>query len=600
MFFRDSYSKKSPTPVLQLVQNKRQGDKVSQELIVSLAGMSIEKPLRRSIAKRVENLLQGQESLFETPAEIDKPANYIVQKIRREGKWDHARRVKKIKTPDSSREEVFVDEIEHTDSCELGPELVAYAMWQRLKFDEILTANGFNGIERKTAAVNIFNRLIEPTSENNLGNWLKNTGLPEIMPIGVKEISKSRYYRVADKLIAAQTAIEESLAKEERNLFNLERSIYLYDLTNTYFEGEQKGNEKAQYSGNSKEKRNDCPQVAIGLTVDGEGFPLGHKVFEGNRSDSSTLEEVIEELKEKSGTEKPTVIVDSGMSKEEHLKTIRAAGLDYIVNQKRTIRVNYPEIFENDNLFKELEHRENKTAVSIYKQEFDDYVLLFCKSEGRANKENAIKNKAHEKIQKDLEKLRQRIKKGKLINKEKINQAIGRLKERHARVARFYTITCDQAKKQLCFDQQSDEDIFAGCYILKSSRKDLKDAELWHLYMTLTKVERAFRYLKSNLGLRPNRHQKEERVDSHIFITILAYHLLRVIEYTLEQQEDFRSWPTIKQQLETHCYATLLIPTTKGPVINVRKAGLPNAEQKLIYQKLNVNYKGLPKKKIYA
>jgi len=178
MFFRESFSKKYPNPILQLVENKRVGQKTSQQLIISLGRLEVKKEIRRQVADRVDNLLRGQETLFEKPKEIEDLANYIVKKIRSEGKWDCARRVRKITTPDNQVEEVFVNEIEQTDCCELGPELVAYEFFKKLDIDKILSNAGFNDIEVKSATVNIINRLVNPKTENNLNTWLFNTALP--------------------------------------------------------------------------------------------------------------------------------------------------------------------------------------------------------------------------------------------------------------------------------------------------------------------------------------------------------------------------------------------------------------------------------------
>ena len=132
-----------------------------------------------------------------------------------------------------------------------------------------------------------------------------------------------------------------------------------------------------------------------------------------------------------------------------------------------------------------------------------------------------------------------------------------------------------------------------GNYLLKTNRKDLKQEEIWNLYVMLTRIESAFKDLKSYLGLRPNNHQKEKRVDGHIFISILAYHFLHSIEYTLRQKGEHSRWATIKRLVSTHNYTTIQLPTTQGTVINVRKAGLPEAVHIDIYEKLGVDYKSL-------
>ncbi len=600
MFFRASSSKKSPLPILQLVQSQRENEKITQKIIISLGRMEIKKEIRREVADRIEAVLTGQESLFKTHPDIEHVAQIIVKRIQTEGKWLDARRVKKLETHDERIAEVFIDQIEHTNTCELGPELVAYSFWKKLGFDELLTKLGFSQIDINATAINVISRLVCPKSENSLPDWVKSTGLPEIMEIKPDKISKMRYYRVSDKLLENQEKIECALTEKETDLFSLKRSIYLYDLTNTYFEGNQDQNPKAKYSGKSKEKRNDCPQVAVGLVVDGDGFPIRHKLFTGNTSDSATLVDIVNELKIGCKHE-PTIIVDAGMSKPENLSAIRGAGFHYIAAKKRNLRENHADIFADDILFRELPDRDKKKRVLVYKKDYEEHSLLFCKSEGRAEKEIAIKSAHKQKLEIDLQKLRTRIQKGKLKNQKKIQQAIGRLLERHSRVARFYDIEITTKKSVIALNwslRAENINTFDGCYTIQTSRKNLKDNEIWNIYMTLLQVEKGFRDLKSHLGLRPNYHRKESRVDGHIFITVLAYHLLHSIEHTLRQNGDHSSWPTIRQSLKTHAYTTMLIPTVAGHVINLRKPGLPDNGQKQIYTALNVRYVNLPTRKV--
>jgi transposase len=133
-----------------------------------------------------------------------------------------------------------------------------------------------------------------------------------------------------------------------------------------------------------------------------------------------------------------------------------------------------------------------------------------------------------------------------------------------------------------------------GCYVLRTDRQDFTPQQLWHTYMTLTKAEDGFRALKSHLGLRPNPHHKEDRVDGHVFISVLAYHLLRFITYRLEKNNDHRNWESIRRVLQTHCYTTIIVPTKNGAVYRIRKAGEPEECQKAIYRSLGINWKKLP------
>jgi transposase len=297
-------------------------------------------------------------------------------------------------------------------------------------------------------------------------------------------------------------------------------------------------------------------------------------------------------------------------------------------------------------------------------KELNDEIYLLCKSEGRKAKETTIRNKAEQKLEDELTNLLKQIQNGRENNSVNIERRIGRFKERHSRVAKYYEIEYQHREfsysvpdniginkrlsnslKKLKGKSDNNEISFPalmkklveleekygneylqiqialkepmltwdtidekqgramqldGNYLLKTNRKDLKQDEIWNLYIMLTRIESAFKNLKSYLGLRPNNHQKEERVDGHIFISILAYHLLHSIEYTLRQKGEHSRWATIKRLVSTHNYSTIQLPTTQGTVINVRKAGVPEAVHIDIYEKLGVDYKKLPIRKNLA
>jgi transposase len=284
------------------------------------------------------------------------------------------------------------------------------------------------------------------------------------------------------------------------------------------------------------------------------------------------------------------------------------------------------------------ERKVTVTAPQVFQTATDNQVpsdgatyqerLILCRSDQRAAKEQAILSGAERKFVEDLEGLSRRIDQGRLKDPVKIERAIGKLQGRHRRISRYYKVelkpkelgdctitakptTLDKKKgkvnlpKASCHlsywrsdsEYETADELF-GCYVLRTDQCQLEGDKLWHLYMTLSKAEAGFRALKSELGLRPNFHRLEERVDAHIFITILAYQLQRFILYTLSLLEERRCWPTLKRVLQTHTYATLLVPTKDGELYRIRKAGTPEACQKTIYNQLGIDYKNLPKSKI--
>lgn len=603
MFFRDKIGRKSSEPVLQLVDGVRTPQGVKQRIVISLADLKIDKSIRKSVAKRVSEMLHSQEALIDAPPDVERLASHIVQRIRIQGRWQYAQKVAKV--PSEANQgvaQVFVDEVTHTDHGELGPVLAGLHAWEELSLSKTLKKSGFTQKQIHSAMVSVINRLADPASEHRLPAWVGSTALPDLLDVDLLFASKDRFYRISDKLLEYQDAISKDLNARETSLFNLKRTIVLYDLTNTYFEGLQENNPKSKHGGKSKEKRNDCPQMVIALAIDGEGFVLGHRVYEGNTSDSTTLVDMVSSLREQFPCEeKPTVIVDGGISSNGNLKALRAAGFHYLVASRRQQRNQYEEVF-NEAEFTPIPGRDKRLEVSVYAREEGDEVLLFCRSEGRANKEQAIHDKATLRFETDLVKLNKRLAAGRLKNPDKIHQSLGRLKERHHRVSRHYKLEVKPSKQdaaaQVVWQRIKDPSPFHGGYILRTSRKDLSPEEIWKTYITLTRVEYSFCCLKSDLGLRPVFHQNEPRCDAHIWITILAYHLLNFIQYKLRQQGDNRSWATLVRILRTHQYCTVVLPTVEGPVINLRRAGVPDQDQKEIYQKLGINIKNLPVTKV--
>lgn len=342
--------------------------------------------------------------------------------------------------------------------------------------------------------------------------------------------------------------------------------------------------------------------MVVALVLDGDGFVLGHRVYQGNTSDSVTLVDMVASMREQfPGEEKPTVIVDGGISSEANLKALRDAGFDYLVASCRQKRDRYEALFHEAE-FIPITGRDGRMEVAVHCREQGDDLFLFCRSEGRANKEQAIHDKATARFEADLTRLNKRLASGRLQDPDKIQQSLGRLKERHHRVSRHYELEVKPSDQnqpaRVLWRRIKDPSAVHGGYILRTSRHDLSPDEIWKTYITLTRVEHSFRCLKSDLGLRPVFHQLESRCEGHIWITILAYHLLHFIQHTLSQQGDNRSWATLVRILRSHQYCTVVLPTVEGPVINLRSAGIPDQEQKEIYRKLGINLKKLPSTKV--
>lgn len=606
MYFR---IKKSPSgETLQLLESYRNSEGASRNrVVVSLGSMNLRLSgkEKRELAKHIESRLKGQNVFFESEnRRVNELADIIVKRVEREGRWSPLQYVNHKKQDVLNG--VIRSGISHRNSTTLGPELLCIHAWNRLKMDQFLRCLKFNSAQVRSACALLVSRVISPGSELGIQRFLNTSSLPDLLDHSFDGRGElERFYRVGDKLLKHSDDIELHLRQEIRSELNLERTYLLYDLTNTHFEGICAGNPKA-LRGNNKQKRNDCPQITAGLCFDEHGFVLFHKIFPGNTNDSATLKEMLLEMEKCSEEQNllsasipATVILDGGIATEENLDLLMKSGFQYLVNRTRKHRVNYESDFKRKDDFKKIKTNSGGTCVYAKKIRREKNTIVLCYSEKRAGKEHGIMSKIEEKFLENLKALRERISKGRLKKSDKILKAIGRLHEKYSRAAKYYEISLLESGN-IQWDRKSEQyekaGVLEGCYVLETNVPDMTEEQLWRRYITLTTAENGFRILKSNLGLRPNFHHNESRVDGHVFITILAYQLLRFITWQLEYAGETRSWPLLKQLLSTHTYTTVDTPTTEGFVYRDRKPGTAESCQKEIYNLLNIDYANLPVK----
>jgi transposase len=485
------------------------------------------------------------------------------------------------------------------DEREAGPVHVGHQMWRLLQLDPILADAGLSRRAQLLTEVMTLNRLVRPAAEHAMPDWIRRTALADILGTNFTALSDEALYRNLDRLHPQRARIEQALAARERTLFNLDDTIYLYDLTSTYFEGQCLRNPQAK-RGYSRDHRPDCKQVVIGLVLDRDGFPKAHEVFDGNRHDQTTVEDMLTRLEERTGRRGgATVVVDRGMAFAKNLAQIRARGHHYLVAARSPERGDHQEAFAAAAGWTDVVRVPSprhpgpkKTRVVIKRQTVGDEVHILCRSEARIDKDRAIRDKHEQRLLADLGKLQARVARGRLRDGSKIQEAIGRLKERYSRVARYYAITYTAATPAVSWTEQAEKKAAAtaldGTYLLKTDRQDLADDEIWHLYILLTRVEAAFRALKSPLMERPIFHHLEHRVQTHIFLCVLAYHLLVAIEKRCLDQGLHTSWATLREQLSTHQVATVILPAMDGRILKIRKASTPDDVHREIYRVLQV------------
>lgn len=543
----------------------------------------------RRLAHRLESALRGQLPL--EPA--DEKFERLLETARR------GRKKRSDSAPSGPMVKVDTDQVGIEQARTAGALHVGHQIWERLGLDEILKQAGLSEPTCTLSEVMSLNRLIAPSSELAMPDWVRRTAMGDILGADFSGLDENKLYRNLDALHPNRELIERELAKREATLFNLDETFYLYDLTSTYFEGQAKANPQAKL-GYSRDKRPDCKQVIVGLVLDRNGFPKAHEVFDGNKQDRATVKEMLDALEKRAG-KKPgsTVIVDRGMAYQENLDEIRGRHYHYIVAGRQPERNEWLDELEKDDGWEEVIRTpsprnpfQKKSKVEIKCERKGDEVFILCRSEGRQQKDRAIREKQEGRFLKDIEKLKERVEKGHLKRADKIHQAIGRLKERYPRVARYYAIEHDADSKAVRWQEDADKKAIAkkldGSYVLKTDRQDLTADEIWRTYILLTRVEHAFRDMKSPLMERPIFHHLKHRTQTHIFLCVLAYHLLAVIEQYFLDKGIHTSWATLRDELSTHQVVTVALRTESGGTLRIRKGTTPEGPHRLIYETLRI------------
>lgn len=584
----------------KLVQTIRTEKGPRNRIIMSLGKLDLSKDDLKKLACVLEARLSGQSSLFEEENHIARLADEAMahfdfnrlRQVEREGR--------KLKESSFVAVPVFLEQTAVTETRSLGPELVAHQAWGELNLDNILSECGFSPYQKALAQAVVVGRLIEPDSEIQTRDWIrKRTVLPELLDENLSRVGKKMIYSIADLLLAHKKFIEKCLRETETNLFSGERTLFLYDLTNTYFEGRSLKNSLGQ-RGPSKEKRTDCPLVTLALLVDQRGFPIFSQIYRGNQSEPETLEEILERLgrdcQEANSLFKPTIVMDRGIAVTENVNLLKQKQYPFVVVERRQTDKEYQSEFERAK--EEFEVLSPKTDNQVYLKKIvlPEGSLVLVLSEGKKQKEESMDSLQEKRLLEDLARLQRSIRKRNIVLIPKVTQRIGRLQERYPSIAKYYDIECIPAENNCeALDitwskkgSREERSVLTGCYVIETSHQELSARDIWGIYHTLTRVEYAFRCLKTELGIRPIYHQLAECTEGHLFISVLAYHLLIMIENRLHEQGDARQWSTIKKILSTHTRNTVILRGEGDKAYRLRVSGQPECEHGEIYKKLGI------------
>jgi len=579
-----------PYYTYRLVESVRVEGQVRQRTLLNL-GRHFDIPREQwaPLAQRIEQLVSRQGELV--PMELDEqweaPAQrYSARVIRAKAQLDEGR-----SPSEADYQAVDINSLEMVRPRSVAVEHVSLEALRQLGLDTKLQQLGFNGPQQAGAIGTIIGRMTAPGSELFTHRWLaEHSGLGELIGYDFAAMNLQQLYRISDRLLQHKDVLEDFLYRRERTLFEFDEVITLYDLTNTYFEGNGQGNANAAL-GHSKEKRSDCPLVTLALVLDGSGFPKRSEVFEGNASEPKTLAEMVGKLTATDSSHTPTVVLDAGIATEENIAWLVDNGYRYIVVSRRRHRQ-----FDEDRAVWIKNDGEQRIRAQRIDNPTTGEVELYCHSSQREKKEKGIQELFAKRFEGTLEKLAAGLhKKGTVKRYDKVMERIGRLKQRYARAARYYDITVDQdpntgkASAIHWKRNQTIDDTLPGVYCLRTNHDEWNEATLWHTYTMLTDLEAVFRSLKSELGLRPVFHRNTDRVSGHLFISVLAYHLVHTIRFQLKACGIHWSWEGLRRELEGQDRVTIELKRQDGKTVHVRKATRPEPRQQVIYDALGIS-----------
>jgi transposase len=446
------------------------------------------------------------------------------------------------------------------------------------------------------ALVLILCRLCEPSSELHIAeHFYAQSALADLMGISPEKINEQRLYRALDAILPHKEALETFLKNRLGELFGIEYDLLLYDVTSTYFEGQAAGNPLAQ-RGYSRDHRPDCKQVCIGLVVSKCGMPLGYEVFAGNRVDVTTLQEIVETMERRYGRADRIWVGDRGMISADNMAFLKQGGRRYIVGTPKSMLKQ----FERELLAEDWHSIRDGLEVKLCPSPDGEETFVLCRSRDRREKEKAMHSRFERRIEEGLQRIAASCEKQRqqpLV----IAQRLGRLMGQNSRAAGLFRTeikTLADGRASLHWEKIEQwrdwTELSEGCYLLRSNVTDWSDEELWKAYIQLTEAEAAFRIHKSDLGLRPIWHQKEERVLAHILVCFLAYVLWKTLSQRCQQAGLGHEPRRVFEELGKIQLVDVVLPTRHGPDIRRRCVTQPTDHQAILLAHLKLNLPTLP------
>ena len=554
----------------QLVRSVRRGRKVVQQTVAQLGELDAEGRARAVVlARKISGRANGQGNLFEANGPTEAAA-------------------------------VRLDAVRLERSRSFGAVWLSWVLWQALKFDELLGGLLPRGREAVSwadvIAILVIGRLCEPSSELHVAErWYRTTALEDLLGVPSESVYEERLYRALDRLLPHKQAIEQHLVKRLGELFELDYDLLLYDVTSTYFEGV--ADPAIAKRGYSRDHRPDCVQVNIALVVTREGMPLGYEIFPGNRTDVTTVEEIVSGMEARFGKANRVWVMDRGMVSADNLAWLNQTRRRYVIGSPKSELRRWASQLEDK---ADWRHIREDVEVKICRGPEGQETFLLCRSASRVDKERAMHERFGKHIEEGLESLGHRIEKSKKpLDRGAIERQIGRLLGRNSRAAGGFSITIREddtrpAGVDLTWHHRPEWQDWArlseGVYILRTNIANWTDEELWKTYIQLTEAESAFRIQKSELAIRPIWHHKQERIKAHILVCFIAYALWKTLQQWQSRAGLGHAPRTILEEFSRIHAADIVLPLAeaKNGELRIRCVVRPDREQAILLEHLGL------------
>jgi transposase len=596
-FFKYNKSTRQRYTIYSLCESYRINGSIRHRSIIGLGKLEEletdeEKKLLGSV---VESMLQNRgliPSLFPVSAEIEKLAHCFYGKIKTRKRYDA-----------EDWETVKMSTLENKDAREVGAEWLCKQAFDQLGIGELLCNHGWRNEKIALATTHIISRAVFPASELKTVSWIKeNSAVCELTGFNKEKITKDSLYSISHKLYSLKASLEKHLSKRTNELFDLEDKIILYDLTNTYYEGRMQDSAIAKF-GRSKEKRSDAKIVVLAVVVNREGFLKYSNIFEGNMSDSKTLEIMIDTLSNQTSTttRKPIVVMDAGIATDDNIQLLKNKGYDYLCVSRSDLKTFYADIDSKPVQVKDKKGQPIELLKVKTDRNNDHY--LWVKSHAKAMKENSMNGLLSQRFKEGIQQINYGINSKSGTKKlDKVHERIGRLKQKYPSIHKHYDIAVTDnghgiATEVVCKQKPKGPNSEAGIYFLRTSLNKKDEHTLWTIYNVIREIEYTFRVLKTDLDLRPIYHKTDDASMAHLHLGMLAYWLVSTVRYQLKQKGFNYDWREIVRTMNTQKCVTTSVVNIKEETVSIRQCTEPNQQVKKIYDLLNYKYAPFVRKK---